>query len=121
MFLFNMMYLSALGAPPFLLGLTWWRWLHTPRFQPPKWRTIAFFSGLFAGTCNLALWWICVVWLKFHSNPSSWRFRDTLIDVGIYLLLYSIVAAIAGKGRYRLLLGISGVLAILPWILMGDL
>jgi len=96
-------------------------WFHSPRIQLPKWRMILFFSGLCAGTTNFVLWWGWVVWLRFHYNPASWKVRDRVSDLGLYLLLYAVLAAIGGKGRYRLLLGISGVLALLPWIPMGVL
>ena len=117
----NLLYLIAIGAPPILLGFTWWDWFYRPRIQGPKWRIILFFSGLCAGTANFVLWWAWVVWLRFHYNPASWKVRDWVSDVGLYLLLYAVLAAIGGKGRYRLLLGISGVLALLPWIPLGVL
>ena len=117
----NLLYLFAFGTPPILLGFTWWGWFHSPRIQPPKWRMILFFSGLCAGTANFVLWWGWVVWLRFHYNPASWKVRDRVSDLGLYLLLYAVLAAIGGKGRYRLLLGISGALALLPWIPIGVL
>jgi hypothetical protein len=95
----DLLYLIPFGTPPILLGFTWWGWFHSPHIQPPKWRMILFFSGLCAGTANFLLWWGWVVWLRFHYNPASWKFRDRVSDLGLY----------------RLLLGISGVLALLPW------
>jgi|SRR6266481_798038 len=117
----DLLYLIAFGTPPVLLGFTWWGWFHSPRIQQPKWRMILFFSGLCAGTANFVLWWGWVVWLGFHYNPASWKVRDRVSDLGLYLLLYAVLASIGGKGRYRFLLGISGVLALLPWIPIGVL
>ena len=121
MFWPNTLYLLGLAGPPICLSFAWYGWLRSPRLQSPKWRMILFFSSLCAGTINFVLLWSCVVWLKFHYNAESWRVRDFVSDVGIYLLLYSIVAAIAGKGRHRILLGVGSVLAILPWIPFGIL
>ena len=117
----NLLYLIAFGTPPILLGFTWWGWFHSPRIQPTKWRKLFFFSGLCAATANFALWWAWVVWLRFHYDPASWKVRDVVSDFGLLMLLYAILAAIAGEGRYRLLLGISGVMALLPWIPIGVL
>jgi hypothetical protein len=117
----NFLYLTAFGVPPILLGITWWGWFRSPRIRSPKWRVILFFSGLCAATANVVLFWGWVVWLRFHYNPASWKVRDTVSDLGLCLLLFAILAAIEGTGRHRLLLGISGVLAVLPWIPIGVL
>ena len=117
----DLLYLIALGTPPILLGFTWWGWFQSPRIQPPKWPMILFFSGLCAATANFVLLWAWVFWLRFHYDPASWKVRDRVSDLGLCLLLYAVVAAIGGKGRYRLLLGISSVLALLPWIPIGVL
>ena len=121
MFWENSLYLIAIAAPPILLGFTWWKWFSGPRIQIPEWRRMLFVSGLCAGTLNVVLFWAWVVWLHFHYNPASWRVQDIVGDAGLYLLLYSIIAATAGKGRYRLMLGISNVLSLLPWIPHGVL
>ena len=117
----DLLYLIALGTPPILLGFTWWGWFQSPRIQPPKWPMILFFSGLCAATANFVLLWAWIVWLRFHYDPASWKVRERVSDLGLCLLLYAVVAAIGGKGRYRLLLGISSVLALLPWIPIGVL
>lgn len=117
----NALYLIAIAGPPILLGFSLWAWFRDLRTQLPKWRAMLFSSGLYAGVANIALLWAWAVWLHFHYNPASWRVQDIVSDVGLCLVLYSMIAAIAGKGRYRLLLGISGVLALLPWIPAGVL
>jgi hypothetical protein len=117
----NLLYLIATGTPPILLGLIWWGWFHSPHVEAPKWRRVLFFSGLCAGTANVLLFWIWAVWLRLHYNPSSWKFYGTVSDAGLFLLFYAVLAAIGGKGRYRLLLGVSGVLALLPWVPIGVL
>jgi hypothetical protein len=104
-----------------LLGITWWGWFQRPRVETPKWPRRLFFTGLCASTANCVLFWGWVVWLKFHYNPESWRVRDTVSNIGLCLLLYAIIAAAAGYGRHRPLLGISSVLALLPWIPLGVL
>jgi hypothetical protein len=119
--LLNLLYLIALGVPPILLGCTWWGWFRSPRIQSPKWPMILFSSGLCAATANFVLWWAWVVWLRSHYDPASWIVRDKVSDLGQCLLLYAVLAAIGGEGRYRLLLGISSVLALLPWIPIGVL
>lgn len=80
-----------------------------------------FFSGLCAGTLNVAVWWAWVVWLRFHYTADSWKVREVVGDFGLWLLVFSILAAVAGRGRHRPLLVISGVLAVLPWIPIGVL
>jgi hypothetical protein len=114
-------YLIAFGTPPILLGFTWWAWFHSPRIQQPKWGMILFFSGLCSATANIVLFWGWVVWLRFHYNPESWRVQDRVSNLGLCLLLFAIIAAVGGTGRHRLLLGISGVVALLPWIPIGVL
>ena len=115
------LFFIAMAAPPIMLGLSWWGWFRDPRFRCSKWRALIFLSGLCAGTLNVAVWWAWVVWLQLHYTPDSWKVRDVVSDVGLWLLLFSIVTAMAGRGIYRLLLAISGVLAMLPWIPIGIL
>src|ERR1700730_14359712 len=85
MFWLNSLYLLALTGAPISLGFTWYDWFHCPRVQSAKWRTFILFSGLCAGTTNFVLWWIWVVWLRFHYNSESWRVRDIVSEVGLYL------------------------------------
>lgn len=115
------LYLIALGIPPILLGFTWWGWFHSPRTQTPKSQMMFFFSGLCAATANFVLQWAWAVWLRFHYDPASWKVQDRVSNLGLCLLLYGVVAAIGGKGRHRPLLGISCILAVLPWIPIGVL
>lgn len=117
----NAVYLIAIAGAPILMGFSWWGWFRDLTIQLPKWRAMLFLSGLCAGTANCMLLWSWAVWLHFHYNPTSWRAQDIVSAVGLYLVLYSIIVAIAGRGIYRLLLGISGVLALLPWIPVGVL
>jgi hypothetical protein len=121
MALLNSLFFIAMAAPPIMLGVVWWGWFRDPRLRSSKSRTLLFFSGLSAATLNVAVWWAWVVWLKFHYTPDSWKVRDVVSDVGLWLLCFSVLAAIAGRGKYRLLLAISGVLAALPWIPIGIL
>ena len=119
--LLSSLFFVAMAAPPIMLGLAWWGWFRDPRLRCSKWRTLLFFSGLCAGTLNVAVWWAWVVWLQFHYTPESWKVRDVVSDVGLWLLVFSTVTAIAGRGIHRLLLATSGVLAMLPWIPIGIL
>jgi len=115
----DLLYLASFVGSPVLLGLYWWGWGRRQHIQLPKWRAATFLSGLCAATGNFIVLWVWVIWLRFHYNPSSGRMRDVVGDVGLSLLLYSICAAIAGKGRYRILLAVSGTLAMLPWLSVG--
>lgn len=119
--LLGSLYLIALFGSPISIALAWWGWFHRQAFPQPKWRAIVFFSGLLASTGNFVLWWCWVVWLRFHFTPDSWKVGDPISSVALCLLFYSVVAAIMGKGRFRFLLGLSGVVAILPWIPAGVL
>jgi hypothetical protein len=61
-----------------------------------------------------------MVWLRYHFTPSSYRAHDAFGNVGMSLLGYSvIVAAIAGQGKYRLMLAISSILALILWLPVG--
>jgi hypothetical protein len=115
------LYLAALAIPPASLGFAWWGWFRQAGIQHPKWRAVVFLSGVLASTANFVLWWGWVIWLRFHFTTESWKVREPVSNVAICLLFYSILAAIAGKGPYRVLIGISAVLAILPWIPVGVL
>jgi len=108
-------------VPPALLAFCWWGHFHGSRIQSPKWRGAAFVSGLAAGTANFLLWWAWVIWLRLHYTPSARIVQDAVSNVGIFLLFYSIITAILGNGKHRVLLGISSVLAIIPWIPVGIL
>jgi hypothetical protein len=118
MLLISAMYILGMAAPPILLGFCWWGWF---RYRPSEGRGVFFFSGLLAATVNFLLWWAWVIWLQFHSGPSAGIIRNIVGNFCFYLLIYSVVAAIAGKGRYRILLAISCVLALIPWIPIGVL
>ena len=117
----NSLYVIAVVGAPIFLGFTWWGWLQNFHRDLPKWRAILFSSGLCAGTANLVLWWAWVIWLRLHYNATSWGTRDVVSDLGFILLTYSLCTAIVGTGRYRILLGLSSVLAVLPWLPAGVL
>jgi hypothetical protein len=117
----NLLYLIAMGAPPILLGVTWWGWFRSPRVEASKWPKILYFSGLCAATANFVLWWTWVVWLRFHYDPASWKVHDRIGNVGLSLLIYAMAVTILGKGKYRPLLGVSCIFALLPWIPIGVL
>ena len=117
----NFLYLSVIVLVPILLGIIWFSWIRTSDLQLATWRRVLFFSGLCAATANFVLLWAWAFWLHFHYQTSSWRVQDRVSDVGLCLLFYTIATAIAGKGRNRVLLSISGLLAILSWIPIGVL
>lgn len=116
MALLNSLYFIAMAAPPIMLGLVWWGWFRDPQLRCSKWRALIFFSGLCVATLNVAVWWAWVVWLQLHYTPDSWKVRDVVGNFAFWLLVFSIFSAIAGRGRHRVLLMISGILAALPWI-----
>jgi hypothetical protein len=95
--------------------------LQNPGIKPPKWSAILFVTGLCAATANFLLWWTWVVWLQLHYDAESWKVRDWVSDLGLWLLLFALIAALAGRGKHRVLLGVSSVLAMLPWIPGGVL
>ena len=118
----SVLYLTAFAVPPVLLGITWWGWFHSRRMETPKWPRILFFSGLCASTANCVVWWAWVAWLQLHHNDrGAWKVQDKVSNLGLYLLLYALIAATAGTGKHRGLLIISSVLAFLPWIPLGIL
>lgn len=117
----NAVYLLILATPPFLLGFSWWGWFQDYRLQLAKWRALVLLSSICAGSANSFLFWAWVVWLHFHYTSASWRVRDVMSDFGLLLLWYSIFAALAGKGICRIMLPISGILAVFPWIPAGVL
>jgi hypothetical protein len=121
MFWYGLLYSTGIWAPPILLGFAWWGWFHRRGFERPKWRALLLLSAIGAGTINFTLFWGFVVWLRSHYTPESWRVRDPLSTICFYMLLYSVLAAVLGKGRYRVLIGLTGVLAMVPWIPMGVL
>lgn len=121
MIVLNLFYIAALAAPPVLLGVAWWDWFRSSRVESAKWSGILFATGLCAASANFALWWGWVVWLRFHYSAESWKVRDWVSDLGFWLLLCALIAALAGRGRHRLLLAVSSVLAMLPWIPLGVL
>jgi hypothetical protein len=67
------------------------------------------------------LFWAFVVWLQFHYTTEAYKVQDPASNVGVLLLLYSLVAVSIGKGRYRFFVGTACVLAMIPWIPVGVL
>ena len=109
----------GLVVPVALLGVMWWSWPRNRSVHVPKWRATLFFSGLCAGTGNFLVLGIWMIWLHYHYAPSSYRAQDIFANVGISLLLYSVIAALGGRGKYRLMLAISGILSIIVWLPVG--
>ncbi len=110
------LYFLAFASLPVALAAGWWVSLRSPRFQAPKWRSLAYSSGLCAATANFILFWGFVVWLQFHYTAEAYRVRDPASTVGLSLLLYSSLALSIGKGPYRWLIGVACILAMLPYI-----
>lgn len=121
MLFISAIYMIAIIASPLVLAMSWWGWFHNPRIRSPRLRTGLYLSGLCAGTANFVIWWLWVAWLKVHYTPAAMKTRDLVSDAGLLLLLYSIIAVVAGKGRYRPLLVLGGILALVPWIPLGVL
>ncbi len=118
--LLSSLYIVGLAGPPVSLGFAWWAGPIELDSNIPNGARWFFLSGLlehFQFRVVMGL----VSGSRFHFTTESWRVRDPVSNVGIWLLFYSIVAAIAGKGRYRVLIALSGVFAILPWIPVGVL
>ena len=121
MALLNAVYFLAFGSLPITLSMSWWAWLRGPRLNAPKWRSDLYLSGICAATLNFILFWAFVLWLQFHYATDAYKVQDSASDVGLILLLYSLVAVSIGKGRYRLFVGIACLLAMVPWIPVGVL
>jgi len=121
MLLLRTLYWLAFASLPVSLAFGWWAWMRRPRLSAPKWRTVLYFSGLCAGTLNFALFWAFVVWLQFHYTTEAYKVRDPASNVGLLLLLYSLLAVCIGKGRYRFFVGTACILAMIPWIPVGVL
>jgi hypothetical protein len=118
MLLLGVFYLLALVSLPVSLGVGWWAWLRGPRLLMPKWRSVAYSSGLCAGTANFILYWAFVAWLQFHYTDQAHKYKVeyAATAVGLFLLLYSCLAVSISKGPHRLLVGAACILAMLPWI-----
>jgi hypothetical protein len=119
--LLSALYFLAFGSLPITLGLSWWAWIRGSRVNASKWRSALYFSGLCAATVNFMLFWAFVVWLQFHYTTEAYKVRDPASNVGLILLLYSLVAVSIGKGRYRFFVGTACILAMIPWIPIGVL
>jgi hypothetical protein len=121
MFGLDAIYWIVLVGSPLTLAIAWWGWFRTPGATIPKSRVYALFAGLLAATCNLVFFWSWVAWLQHHRASEVWRIQDRVSDIGIGLLVFSLLATIGGQGRYRAVLAVSIILAFVPWIPIGVL
>jgi len=116
----NVILLSLLVAPHLALGIAWAFWARTPspsRFQPPRWRTILLFSGLLSCSLNIAIFWVYLIWLNSRQPDLSWwKGRDSFEAVCDFLVGFGLIAAVFGKGRGRLFLGVAAVTGYLLWV-----
>jgi hypothetical protein len=114
----NALLLSLLVGPHLALGTAWAFWAWSPsRFQPPRWRTILLFSGLLACSLNIAIFWVYLIWLRFHQTDLSWwKGRDNFEGVCDFLVGLALTSAVFGKGRARLPVGIAAVTGFLLWV-----
>ena len=114
----NVILLSLLVAPHLALAIAWVFWVRSPsRFQHPKWRSILLFSGLLAGSLNIAIFWIYLIWLSSHKTDLSWwRGRDIFEGISDFLVCLAFASAVFGKGRARLPVAIAAVAGFLLWV-----
>jgi hypothetical protein len=99
------------------LGFAWTVWASaSAKFQTPSVRKTLLFSGLIACSLNITIYWLHVVWLNIHTDPSSWKLRDEVEEVCNFLIGYAILAGVVGAGRGRLLLVIAAMAGWGIWI-----
>jgi hypothetical protein len=110
-------YLFILFTPHIAIGLAWIFWSLSPvRFQPPKWRSIAAFLALLAGSLNIVIYWCYIAWLQRHFTTESWKGRDFAFNICQFLIGWTIIGALFGKGRVRVTLFIAGILGFFLWV-----
>ncbi len=99
------------------LGIAWATWGLAPsKFQAPRLRPIVLFSGLLAGSLNIAIFWVSVILVRFYrSDQSWWRMRNTVESAGDFLAFFALFAAVCGKGRGRLPLYLAALAGFAIW------
>ena len=110
-------YLSFLFGPHIAIGLAWVFWLLSPvRFQAPKWRSISAFVALLTGSLNIVIYWCYVAWLQRHFTTDSWKGRDFAFNICQFLIGWTIIGSLFGRGRVRITLCIAGILGFFLWV-----
>src|SRR5882672_5505197 len=87
------------------------------KISTPRWRTILLFSGLLSCSLNIAIFWVYLIWLNSRQPDLSWwKGRDSFEAVCDFLVGFGLIAAVFGKGRGRLFLGVAAVTGYLLWV-----
>ena len=109
-------YFSILSLPHVSMVLAWVFWsLQIRQLALPKWRGILLLLALLAGTLNIAVFWTYVAWLHRHYTTESWKGADFAFRLCEPLIALTIVGALFGRGRTRVVLCLAGVLGFLLW------
>ena len=114
----SILLLFLIIAPHIAIIIAWVYWARTPlKFQAPRWRTNLLFSGLLACTLNVAIFWMYLIWLRFHQTDLTWwKGRDNFERVSDFLIGLAMLGAILGKGRARLPVFLAAVTGWLVWL-----
>jgi hypothetical protein len=101
--------------------MAWIKWARqSPRFSQPLWRSTLGFAGLVA----LSLQTVFVLLFEVHPKRIG-EFAGTLDyffllgRIDFYLFLFVLLAAIFGKGRFRLAICLSSAALEALWLMLG--
>jgi hypothetical protein len=88
----------------------------------PQWRTMALLFALLAvSVVSVVSYGLIGYRMIYGSSPGVETIKDNYADSATYLLLLSFVSAMAGTGKARILVMVSAVMGIVPWINFGFL
>lgn len=114
--MFSLAVVAFETIPLLVLVLAWHYWRRTEATRG-NWRQKLLLAGLSAATANLAIYYPEVIY-EFNLGNRNWTLFGYLGDAGLLLCLFSLVAAAAGTGRGRMLLGLTALLSFSFWILL---
>ncbi len=114
--MFSLAVVAFEAIPLLLLILAWHYWRGTGSTRS-NWRKKLLLAGFGAATANLAIYYVEVIY-EFNLGNRNWTVFGYLGDTGLFLCLFSLLAAGAGTGGGRVLLAFTAVLSFSFWIFL---
>ena len=99
------------------LGVAWTYWFRSQvRFQSLRWRSFILLAALLASSLNIVMFWGYIIWLHYHYTTDAWKMRDFVHAICQYLIAFTFLGSLLGRGQGRGTLCAAGVLGWFLWV-----